>query len=92
MTVEASPEVLNKFLCQLKAPSKFRVKCVLFENINFCLFEKVEDVLGINQEDLENLTGNVKAVILVLPKDDIYCQLLEEKNGQKGVITVLEFI
>ena len=53
---------------------------------------KVEDVLGINQEDLENLTGNVKAVILVLPKDDIYCQLLEEKNGQKGVITVLEFI
>ena len=46
---------------------------------------QVEDVLGIQTSDLEDTTGKLKSLILVLPKDDAYEAWLEEKNANGGV-------
>ena len=46
---------------------------------------KVHDVLGTDVSDLEAVPGSIKAIILLLPKDDKYNQRLEEKNADVGV-------
>ena len=46
---------------------------------------KVHDVLGTDVSDLESVPGSIKAIILLLPKDEKYNQRLEEKNSDVGV-------
>ena len=46
---------------------------------------QVHDVFGTDVSDLEAVPGSIKAIILLLPKDEKYNQRLEEKNADVGV-------
>ena len=50
---------------------------------------QVHDVLGMNIEDLERIPGNLHAIILLLPKDEIYNTFLAQKNSDVGVRWVI---
>ena len=41
---------------------------------------KIHDVLGTEEEDVADLPGNLKALLLLLPKDDFYKEALAEKG------------
>ena len=46
---------------------------------------KDHDVLGTDVSDLKSVPGSIKAIILLLPKDEKYKERLEEKNSNVGV-------
>jgi hypothetical protein len=50
---------------------------VPFEIILF----KIHDVLGTEEQDVADLPGNLKALLLLLPKDDFYKEALAEKGS-----------
>ena len=50
---------------------------VSFERI----FSKIHDVLGTEEQDVADLPGNLKALLLLLPKDDFYKEALADKGS-----------
>ena len=51
-----------------------------------CSQPKVHDVLGTEEENIAELPGNLRALLLVLPKDDFYKEALAEKDSSTEVI------
>ena len=49
---------------------------------------QVHDVLGTEVGDLESIPGQIRAIILLLPKDEIYKEFLEQKNSDVGVFKI----
>jgi len=68
MAIESSPEVLNKLLSKLGAPESYQV----------------HDVLGTDVSDLKELPGTIRSILLLLPKDEKYQEILEEKKAAAG--------
>jgi len=67
--LESNPEVMNKLLAAVGVPEKY----------------KIHDVLGTEEENIAELPGNLKALLLVLPKDDFYKEALAEKDSTEAV-------
>ena len=42
-------------------------------------------MLGTEEEDLQELPGKLRSVLLLLPKDEMYRERLQEKNSDVGV-------
>ena len=42
-------------------------------------------MLGTEEEDLQELPGKLRSVLLLLPKDEMYREKLQEKNSDVGV-------
>eukprot|EP00092_Neocalanus_flemingeri_P089019 GFUD01112578.1.p1 GENE.GFUD01112578.1~~GFUD01112578.1.p1 ORF type:complete len:168 (+),score=48.98 GFUD01112578.1:121-624(+) len=61
--IESNPDVMNKLLAAIGVPDTF----------------KIHDVLGTDEQEVANLPGNLKALLLVLPKDNFYKEALAEK-------------
>ena len=49
---------------------------------NLC---QIHDVLGTEEEDLQEVPGQLRSILLVLPKDEMYREKLQEKNSDVGV-------
>ena len=49
------------------------------------LFAQVHDVLGTDVSDLKELPGTIRSILLLLPKDEKYQEILEEKKAAAGV-------
>ena len=47
----------------------------MMTNIDVC---KVHDVLGTEQEDLKDIPGKLRSILLLLPKDEVYQEKLQE--------------
>merc|ERR1711915_293986 len=61
--IESDPEILNKLLRSLGVPEKY----------------KIVDILGTDAGDVAGIPGELKALLLVLPKDKFYEDSLAEK-------------
>merc|ERR550539_459106 len=68
MALEPSPEVLNNLLSRIGAPEKYQI----------------HDVLGTEEEDLQEVPGQLRSILLLLPKDEMYREKLQEKNSDVG--------
>ena len=84
MALESSPEVLNNLLSRIGAPEKYKVDMILLCCIISHL-SQIHDVLGTEEEDLQELPGKLRSVLLLLPKDEMYREKLQEKNSDVGV-------
>ena len=42
-------------------------------------------MLGTEQEDLKDIPGKLRSILLLLPKDEVYQEKLQEKNSDVGV-------
>merc|ERR1712168_1623867 len=74
--LESNPEVMNKLLAAVGVPEKY----------------KVHDVLGTEEENIAELPGNLRALLLVLPKDDFYKEALAEKDSITEAVEGVTFI
>ena len=55
-------------------------------NVSFeRIISKIHDVLGTEEQDVADLPGNLKALLLLLPKDDFYKEALAEKGSDSEV-------
>ena len=45
------------------------------------ILSEIHDVLETEEEDVAELPGNLKALLLLLPKDDFYKEALAEKGS-----------
>jgi len=63
--IESNPDVMNKLLSAIGVPETY----------------KIHDVLGVEEENVADLPGNLKALLLVLPKDDFYKEARAEKGS-----------
>ena len=61
-------------------------------NVSFeRIISKIHDVLGTEEQDVADLPGNLKALLLLLPKDDFYKEALAEKGSDSEVRMSLTF-
>ena len=44
-------------------------------------------MLGTEEADLQEVPGKLRSILLLLPKDEIYREKLQEKNSDVGVGT-----
>ena len=51
----------------------------------YMFYVQIHDVLGTDAEDVADLEGTLKALLLVLPKDDFYKEALAEKGTGSDV-------
>jgi len=71
--IESNPEVYNKLLQTIGVPTKY----------------KIHDVLGTEEKDVGDLPGTLKAILLLLPKDDFYKEALAQKGSETGASDVM---
>ena len=45
----------------------------------------MEDVLGTEEAALASLPGQLRAVVVVVPRDEAYTRHLEQRNAEAGV-------
>jgi len=73
--IESNPDVMNTLLASIGVPETF----------------KIHDVLGTEETDVADLPGQLKALLLLMPKDDFYKAALAEKGSDSeapGVIFI----
>ena len=88
MAIEATPEVLNSLLAKLGAPACYKVGTTFVESVYGCLagwWRQVEDVLGTEEAALASLPGQLRAVVVVVPRDEAYTRHLEQREAEAGV-------
>ena len=88
MAIEATPEVLNSLLAKLGAPACYKVGTTFVESVYECLagwWRQVEDVLGTEEAALASLPGQLRAVVVVVPRDEAYTTHLEQREAEAGV-------
>ena len=77
--IESDPEILNKLLGSLGVPEKYKVIHERSWELKSIRFFKIVDILGTDAEDVVGIPGELKALLLVLPKDKFYEDSLAEK-------------
>ena len=84
MAIEATPEVLNSLLAKLGAPACYKVGTTFMESV-YGLWRQVEDVLGTEEAALASLPGLLRAVLVLVPRDEAYTSHRQQRDAEAGV-------